>query len=158
MTKTGQATTSRSTGRGGKSRGNNGGRGASRRSSRSNSSSIPTRTKFKGACEDLKDNVFDCSDNRQADKYITSVKHIAEHIGANYKHGGDIKACIEQEMKITIAAPTEPTVADPTKPTPAERTQLKIFDRKLDLHVKRETILEDNIQRAYSLILGQCSD
>ena len=158
MTKTGQATTSRSTGRGGKSRGNNGGRGASRRSSRSNSSSIPTRTKFKGACEDLKDNVFDCSDNRQADKYITSVKHIAEHIGANYKHGGDIKACIEQETKITIAAPTEPTVADPTKPTPAERTQLKIFDRKLDLHVKRETILEDNIQRAYSLILGQCSD
>ena len=46
--------------------------------------------KFKGNCAELAGCVFDCSDYKQADTYVTTLKRISEHIGATYKHGGDI--------------------------------------------------------------------
>ena len=37
-------------------------------------------TKFKGNTPELYGFVFDCSDNKQADRYVTAMKRIAEHI------------------------------------------------------------------------------
>jgi hypothetical protein len=33
-----------------------------------------------------------------------------------------------------------------------------IFKGEIDAYIKRKTMLEDNIQKAYSLVLGQCTD
>ena len=48
-------------------------------------------TKFKGNTPELNGLVFDCSDNKQADRYVTAMKRIADHIGTNYHNGGDIR-------------------------------------------------------------------
>ena len=55
-----------------------------------NQKSRPISQKFKGNSSDLEGYIFDCSDSRQADKYITEIKRIAEYVGAEYKYGGDI--------------------------------------------------------------------
>jgi hypothetical protein len=35
---------------------------------------------------------------------------------------------------------------------------VRIWEKQVDEHVKRETMLEENLKTAYSLIYGQCSD
>ena len=55
-----------------------------------NQKSRPISQKFKGNSSYLEGYIFDCSDSRQADKYITEIKRIAEYDGAEYKSGGDI--------------------------------------------------------------------
>ena len=55
-----------------------------------NRKSRPKTLKFKGNSLDLEGCIFDCSDSKKADKYITAIKRIAEYVGAEYKYGGDI--------------------------------------------------------------------
>ena len=66
--------------------------------------------KFKGNTPELDGFVFDCSNNKQADHYVTAMKRIAEHIGTNYHNGGDICSTIEQGKRFdttnTIAPST----------------------------------------------------
>ena len=73
---------------GGKS-GGRGGRGD--RSNRSRSGQIqnqkrrPVAQKFNGNSSELEGYILDCIDIRQADKYITAIKRIAEYVGADFK-------------------------------------------------------------------------
>jgi hypothetical protein len=47
----------------------------------------------------------------------------------------------------------------PTDPAAnATRTDTRIWEKGVDEHVKRKTMLTENIKTAYSLLLGQCSD
>ena len=78
-----------------------------------------TTTKFKGNCEELKGNIFDCSDSNQADQYVQTLKVVGEYCGANYKFGGDIRASIINETKTTITQPLPPMRATNYDPTQA---------------------------------------
>jgi hypothetical protein len=54
---------------------------------------------------------------------------------------------------------TEPIFTVPTDPTAtATRTEVRIWEKQVDEHVKRGTMLAENLKTAYSLIYGQCSD
>ena len=55
-------------------------------------------------------------------------------------------------MRITIPQPVTP-VAD-------IMTFLKssIFDKEMDIYMKRRSILDENLHKSYSLLLGQCTD
>ena len=76
-------------GRGGGKGGGRGGRGDRSNQSRSghiqNQKSRPVEQKFKGNSSDLEGYIFDCSDMRQANKYITAIKRITEYVGAEFK-------------------------------------------------------------------------
>ena len=102
---------------GGRGTGKGGGRGGrGYRSNRSRSGKIknqkirPVTQKFKGKYSDLEGYIFDCSDIRQADKYITAIKRIAEYVGAEFKYGGDIRSSIENSKHFKIPMPTAPSV------------------------------------------------
>ena len=110
--------------------------------------SRPITQKFKGNSSDLEGYIFDCSDSKQADKYITAIKIIAEYVRAEYKYGGDIRSSIENSQRFQIAMPTAPGDND------TELVQL-IFNKMIDIYVKRDGILDENLQKAYSLIHGQ---
>jgi Reverse transcriptase (RNA-dependent DNA polymerase) len=114
--------------------------------------------KFQGNSEKLQGCIFDCSDNKQADTFVTTIKRISEYIGSEYKHGGDIRSSIVNETKFTIPIPAAPTIVDPAALTPLEVVANMIFKGKIDAYIKRDAVLEDNIQKAYSLVLGQCTD
>jgi len=62
------------------------------------------------------------------------------------------------EAKITVPLPMTPTVVNPKVPTVPEQLLLMIFKGEVDAYIKRCAILDDNVQKAYSLILGQCTD
>ena len=58
---------------------------------------------------DLEGYTFDCSDYKQAEKYVSIIKSITEYVGAEYKYGGDIRSTLENEVRITIPQPVTPT-------------------------------------------------
>ena len=68
-------------------------------------------------------------------------------------------ASITGDTIFNIPEPADPDVPkDAAKPTPAERKSEMMYKGRMDAFIKRETVLADNIQKAYSLILGQCTD
>ena len=115
-------------------------------------------TKFAGNCTDLKGQIFDCSNYKQADSYVNTVKWISKYIGTKYKHGGNIRASIMNEDVFDVPQPAVPAVADLNNPTTDEQFELQVYDKEIDAYVKQRSILADNVQKAYSLILGQCTD
>ena len=65
-----------------------------------------------GNSMDLEVYTFDCSDYKQSEKYVSTIKSITEYVDAEYKYGGDIRSTLENEVRITIPQPVTP-VADP---------------------------------------------
>jgi hypothetical protein len=62
-----------------------------------------------------------------------------------------VRLAIENlEMPVTVE-PTDPTAA-------ATMTQLRIWEKRVDEHVKRQTYLVENMKTVYSLVWGQCTD
>ena len=108
--------------------------------------------KFKGNSTDLEGDIFDCSDYKQAEKYVSTIKRIAEYVRAEYKYGSDIRSTLENEARITIPHP----VTHNTDPMPLLYSI--IFDKDIDIYMKRRSTLYKNVQKCYSLILGQCTD
>ena len=63
---------------------------------------------FKGVSSDLEGYIFDCSDSRKANKYITAIKRIAEYVGAESKYSGHIRSSVENSKRFKIPMPTTP--------------------------------------------------
>jgi hypothetical protein len=140
----------------GRGRGGRGGREGRWSSGRGSQKSIPTTGKFKGDCAELSGFVFDCADYNQADKYTTNIKRIAEYVDAEYQKGGDIRSTIEKEVVTQIPVPTEPAIIPPA--TARTTAQELIFKGQINEYIKREATLQENMQKAYYLILGQCTE
>ena len=51
--------------------------------------------KFKGNSKDLEGYTLNCSDYKQAENYVSTIKRIAEYVGAEYKYGSDIRSTLE---------------------------------------------------------------
>ena len=79
------------------------------------------------------------------------MKQIAEYVGTEYRNGGDIRSTIEQNARFAIPMPLDPSGTNDE----VERT---ILTKKVDAYVKRDSVLDENIQKAYSLMLGQCTE
>ena len=119
-------------GHGTRGRGHGGKTPPSRGGPRLNQQSNPSRSnsKFHGSCEALKDQIFDCSDYRQADQYVNTAKRISEYVGAEYRNGGDIRSSVVNETKFTIPLPTAPQPpVDADHPTPDEWTNMKLYEK-----------------------------
>ena len=54
--------------------------------------------KFKGNCSELSGHIFYCSDYKQADNFVRTVKRISEYVGADYNHSGDNRAFMVNEL------------------------------------------------------------
>ena len=126
-------------GRAGGKGGVRGGRGYRSNQSRSgqihNQKSRPLTRKFKGNSSDLEGYIFDSSDSRQTEKYITAIKRITDYVGAEFEYGGDIRSSIENSKRSEIPMPTAPSDND--------TALLKIIlNRKIDIYVKRDGILD----------------
>jgi hypothetical protein len=151
----------RGRGRGGRGRGGRDGRWNSGHGSPKTTTSS-TAGKLKGVCTELAGYIFGWADYKQADKYMTNMmKWIAEYVGTEFKHGGDIRSTtIENEVPHHGAGdsgtPAAPIIIDATVGM-TTAAQTFIFKGKISEYIRRDSILKENMQKAYSLILGQCS-
>ena len=79
------------------------------------------------------------------------MKQIAEYVGTEYRNGGDIRSTIEHNVRFAIPMPLAPSGTN-------DEVEKMILTKKVDAYVKRDSILDENIQKAYSLMLGQCTE
>ena len=63
-------------------RGGQGGRGGCGKTQGRSYNQNNRTPKFKGNSTDLEGYTFDCSDYKQAEKYVSTIKRIAEYVGA----------------------------------------------------------------------------
>ena len=127
---------------GGRGAGRGGGRGGkgdysnrSRTSHLQNCKTRPPVNNFKGNSTALEGYIFDCSDSKQADKFITAIKRILEHVGTEYKCGGNIRSSIENSTRFAVPLPVVPYDT-------ANALTRSITTKTIDLYVKRDGILE----------------
>lgn len=106
---------------------------------------------FKGKCDNLKGNVFDCSGYRPADQFIVTKEVIENYIGAKFEHGGDIQKTVKKLARITIPKPND-------MPDDANKTEEFIMKKQVNLCMNCLQKLEDNIQKLCSLAWGQCAE
>ena len=79
------------------------------------------------------------------------MKRIAEYVGTEYRNGGNIRSTIEQNVRFAIPIPLAPSGTN-------DEVERMILTKKVDAYVKRDSILDENIKKAYSLMLGQCTE
>ena len=106
----------------GNTRAGRGGRGRGNPMRKPQATAKPVSTKFKGNCEKLHGAIFDCSDYKQADNFVSSLKRISEYVGSEYKHGGDIRSSIINQARFVVVIPTRPTIVDEAAPTAVGRS------------------------------------
>jgi hypothetical protein len=93
---------------------------------------------------------------------MTNIKRIAEYLGAEYKQGGDIcstienKIALENEIALMISVPQEPALIGIA--TELLVSHKLIFKEQIHQYIRREAILQENMQRTYSVVLGQCTE
>ena len=122
-----------------------------RRGPRNKQRPVNRTPRFEGRCDGLKGHIYDCGSENQADIYTRTTKEVAEYVGANCKYGSDVRRAIE-----TLSVPKLDEPEDP-KPS-ATRTEIRIWEKKVDELVKRESHLEQGLKTACSLVWGQCSE
>ena len=110
----------------------------------------PTTTRFQGACEDLKEHVFDSSSSKpSAELFTKTVKAIAEFVAREYSGAGEFLPGL-----VDLALPTLDPPADPDVNNPLE---LEMWKLDLKDHRKKVDDRERNMEKVYALILEQCS-
>jgi hypothetical protein len=107
--------------------------------------------KFKGRCDGIKGFVFDCADGKQSDCYNVAMKELAEYVGREYTHGGDIRWMIENTKLFTVLMSKDP-------PNNVKATAMRIWERIIDECIKWDNKLTTNREAVYSLIMGQCTE
>ena len=115
-------------------------------------------SKFTGNCIDLQGQIFDCSNCKQAETFVHTHKRISQYVKAEDKYGGDISSSIINERKVEVTIPPTLVYVDPEALTPQEETEKLIFKSLIDSYIKCIATLDTNIQKAYHLIIGQCTD
>jgi hypothetical protein len=90
-------------------------------------------------------------DSKQADIFAKTTKEIAKYVGWTYQYGGDVRLAIKNLKAPALNIPTDP-------PGNATKTKTRIWEKKVDEYVRKESYLEENLKTLYSLVSGQCTD
>ena len=72
-------------------------------------------------------------------------------MGRTYTIPGDIVSAIEHLRIPTLVRPADP-------PSNAGRTDIRIWEEEVKLFVRRQNILQSNVQSVYAVVWGQCSE
>ena len=112
-------------------------------------------TKFEGEIAELKGYVYDCVAPNQADQYIRTTKHIANHFSSTTD-----KAGVWLNAILTLTLPVVPPV---TRPTPRDDGTYDAMDqleygKRFDRYEKKVELIEDLNHSLYPMVWSQCSD
>ena len=127
--------------------------------------SIPKKGPAECTVPALEENYFDCSGYNEADRYLSTKRAIVQYMGTKY--GGDIRVTLESGKRFVVPAPTDPAdnyidfVDDNNNPITA-RSQItpqedQDYKEELKTYSKRKRELQRNMEKAYSIVFGQCT-
>ena len=153
------------TGRGGNTN-NNGGRGnqGRGRGQRSNSNqkkysnNKPKKDGFIGECDDLKNHVYFIGSIKQADNYNNTTEAILTYIQRTYDYGIDVVEALNKLQAQDFNSLMPKKIAlDQSATKDEEEVATMILKSEIQKFVDRKQKYEDNMNKAYALILGQCT-
>lgn len=139
-------------GRGQGGRGNRGRRFVSRKNIGKGN---PNSVMFKGANEELVGNIFDYGGQGHRDTFTKTMRAIINCVGQKYDNPRDIQQALETLRIPVLDLPMPPEGYDEGKAT---KTEALLFEKKLQRHILREEALNDNLSKAFSLVIGQCTE
>jgi hypothetical protein len=104
---------------------------------------------FTGECEDLKDCVFDCEDEKQASVFGANLKKLSIFAATKYEMGETIMTMVDElsEWKLT-----KPEVYEGNDPL-----EIKIYELKITQYVNNLHKLENECKKLHTIILGKCT-
>ena len=121
-----------------------------RRNNNNNRRAGASSTRFQGACDELKDHVFDPNDIRGgAELFTKTTKAIAEYVAREYTSAGEFRTALPSLHLPGLNPPSRP---DPGDPFLMEEWKIEYREYKKKIEDRRQ-----NMQKIYALILGQCS-
>lgn len=106
--------------------------------------------KFVGGNTYLQGKVFEIMGKDSVHQFAETVKAIADYVGQEYTHGGDIQFMIENMADYNFVRPADP-------PANANEYEKEIWNKQLDLFWKWRGVYMDNKIKLYSLIWRQSS-
>jgi hypothetical protein len=111
----------------------------------------PKKKKFAGGNINLQGKTFELNLSRDCvHQYAETVKAIADYVGREYTHGGDIRFIIENLQDYNF-------VRLPDLPNGANQYEIESWKKQLDMYWKRRGMYMDNKMKLFSLIWGQSS-
>ncbi len=91
--------------------------------------------------------MFEISSKDAVHQYAETVKAIADYVGQEYTHGGDIRFMIENLTDYNFVRPTDP-------PANVNQYEVESWKKQLDLFWKRRGIYMDNKMKLYTVSSG----
>lgn len=121
-----------------------------RRKNRNRNGRGPAREgRFEGRCIHLKGYIYDVVTGRGT--YQKTTKEIAEYIGRTYEDAGEFRTGLVNLRLPVLVPPANPT-------SNADTATIEIWKEKRKIHVREVTARKRNSERAFALVLGQCTE
>ena len=106
---------------------------------------------FKGSIDDMNGHVFECyGEANSTTQFARTCEELESYATLKYKYGSDIQYMIKYQINYKITEPPEPD--DMTN-----ASKKRIWEKKIDQYVERESKYEQNRTNLYSVIWAQCS-
>ena len=106
--------------------------------------------RFMGGNVGLQGKTFEITSKDSAHHFSETMKAIADYVGQEYTHGGDIRYMIENMKDFNFVRPQDP-------PDNAGQFDIESWKKQLDLYWKRRGGYQDNKMKLFSLIWGKSS-
>jgi len=97
---------------------------------------------------------FDVGHAKSAAKYQQSLEGLALHIQSTYTNGSSIAKSIRDLELVVIDVDDYPTAPDGSGP---DQRQIHLWQQTVNVQVKEQRVLAENVKKAYALVMGQCS-
>ena len=118
----------------------------------------PTRS-FTGKSSDLNGNVFETfSENRSSTQYEDTVRALQVYATSKLWNGGDIVWLLKNEREFEIDRPVAPDIPRSTRTGDnINQVEMDIYKENIKVYVSRQNRYQENKEKMYSVIWGQCS-
>ena len=106
---------------------------------------------FKGSITDMNGHVFECyGESNSTTQFARTCEELENYVTLKYKYGSDIQNMIKYQQNYVIQEPPEPSDMK-------NASKKRIWEKKIDQYVERESKYEQNRANLYSVIWAQCS-
>ena len=98
-------------------------------------------------------------DGGSAMEYHKTIEQLTGYAGKEFKVTMDTQTLIDDLVEPNVTAPDYPDTikADDGSDKPPNTDDVRMWEKKYDLFLKRETMFENNKNKLFSIIWGQCT-
>ena len=129
----------------------------SQRKTKRNESEKSSST-FKGESAELKGNVFETfAESKDTTQFERTMKALQVYVAGNFRHGGDIGWMLKHEKEFQFVRPNPPSSTSTTTRS-QDSLEQDIYKEQIKGFVTRKQKYDENKDKLYAVIWGQCSE